>query len=111
MATQKFLSDDFSHPHHRRTVTVLILAVLVFGLLIVGYLYSTDNTRQEGNMPLGGSSDRTTLQSQTVSQLSQGAPTSVSDADKRKVIQRMTRPSSGLSNAQKLEIISQLQAP
>jgi glycerol-3-phosphate dehydrogenase (NAD(P)+) len=48
---------------------------------------------------------------EVVSELSASAPVSVSDADKKKIVQRMSRPSSGLSNAQKSDIISQLQVP
>ncbi len=35
---QNFLSNDFSKPHHRKAIAALIVAVLVFGVLIVAYL-------------------------------------------------------------------------
>lgn len=35
---QDFLSNDFSHPNHRNAIAALIVAVLVFGILIVAYL-------------------------------------------------------------------------
>ncbi|OHA17341.1 MAG: hypothetical protein A3C79_03420 [Candidatus Taylorbacteria bacterium RIFCSPHIGHO2_02_FULL_45_28] len=42
MATtpQEFLSNDFSHPHHRKAITAMIVAVIVFGLLVGAYIYS-----------------------------------------------------------------------
>lgn len=106
---QDFLSNDFSHPHHRRGVTIMILAVIIFGLLIIAYLYRVE-IGQQGGVPMG-SDIRTGPQPQVVSELSASAPVSVSDADKKKIVQRMSRPSSGLSNAQKSDIISQLQVP
>lgn len=35
---QEFLSDDFSHPHHRRSVTVLVVAIILFGGLLWAYI-------------------------------------------------------------------------
>lgn len=36
---QDFLSNDFSHPHHRKAIAALIVAVLVFGIAIVVYIF------------------------------------------------------------------------
>lgn len=109
MPKYDFLSNDFSHPHHRRSVAVLILSVVVFGLLIVAYLYSTDTEVQKNVSSV--SEDRATAQSEVVSQLNASAPVLVSNGDKKKIIQRMSRPSSGLTDAQKTDIINQLQTP
>jgi hypothetical protein len=109
MPTYSFLTNDFAHPHHRKAIAVLILSVIVFGLLIVFYLYSTDSEIQRSAPP--ESRDRATTQSALITQLNASAPASMSNEDKKKVLLRMSKSSAGLTNSQKTDIINQLQTP
>ena len=35
--SQEFLTTDISHPHHRKAIATLIVAVVIFGIAIAAY--------------------------------------------------------------------------
>lgn len=42
----EFLSNDFSHLHHRKAVAALIVAGIVFGVVVLGYLLAQRYSKQ-----------------------------------------------------------------
>ncbi len=40
----EFFSDDFSHARHRKAVAAMIVAVLVFGVLLIVYIIQSEST-------------------------------------------------------------------
>ncbi len=44
--SKQFLSTNVSAPHHRKAIALLVIAVIVFGILILAYALQTQPTSQ-----------------------------------------------------------------
>jgi hypothetical protein len=96
-----------SQNHHRRAVTTLVVAIVVFGLLILGYIYSGPGDEFANTLPTNQSS---ATQLMVATQLKQSPVVLLSDANKQKIVQSLAKSKATLSTSQKSDIISQLQA-
>lgn len=90
--------------HHRKSVTALVVAVIVFGIVIANYLTS-DKPREEVQTSVRSQ----TPQERLVAVLDASPDVSVSVDQKNHAVTELKKSRVTLSNAQKLEVISLLQ--
>lgn len=95
------------HPHHRKHLAILVLAIVVFIVVMIAYIYRA---------PSGGSLDTpqpvdvmTVMRQQMVRQL-QASSYTVPDASAKAAIVKRLQTPPGISTEQKSEIIEQLRA-
>lgn len=98
------LSQKQEALHHRKSVTVLVLAVIVFGALVCAYLY---NGASVGDYVT--SSSVPTIQSQMVAELRQAPDASLTNVQKSAVVKYLSKSGTTLTTAQKLDTIKTLQ--